>query len=67
MAQIVDGGLLFALTDSAVTLDRPRVRLQTLPRQATAQEIHQHVAERLEVISSTLLCDNQSSSSVNEQ
>jgi len=48
---------LFTHTNSSLTIEMSGIGLQALPRQLTAQEIYQHVTERLEVISPTLLCD----------
>ena len=54
-AQLLSGGAHLPVHDTLVLL-LLRVGLETLPWQASADEIHQHVPERLEVVATALLC-----------
>ena len=53
-AEDLDGRVLLGVSDLLIAfLDG--VRLEALPGQGTSQEVHEHVAQTLQVISSALL------------
>lgn len=54
LAEHLDGRVAFRVAYLLVAL-LERVRLEALPRQRAAQEVHEHVPERLQVVASTLL------------
>lgn len=54
LAQHLDRGGALRVADLLVALLQ-RLRLQALPRQGAAQEIHEHVAERLQIVPARLL------------
>ena len=54
-AQLFNGGSHFFLGDAFVLLALG-CSLQALPRQGASVEVHQHVAKRLKIVSSALLC-----------
>lgn len=54
-AKNLDGRGHFLLTDSLVLLSLGR-SLEALPGQGAQVEVHQHIAERLQVVTSGLLC-----------
>lgn len=54
LAQDLDRGGALRVADLLVALLQ-RLRLQALPRQRTAQEVHEHVPERLQIVSARLL------------
>ena len=56
LAQVLDRRAHLLLADSLVFLALGG-RLQALPRQRTAQEVHEHVAKRLHVVTPRLLCE----------
>ena len=58
LAELFDGRGHFLFADSLVLLSL-RSRFQTLPGQRAAKEIHEHIAQRLHVVSPTLLCENE--------
>lgn len=53
-AEVLDGGRLLFLTNLFILLLIGR-RLETLPRQAAPEEIHENVAQGLEIVSTGLL------------
>ena len=55
-AQFFYRGCLLLLTDLFVLL-LVRRRFETLPRQASTEEVHENVTERLEIITSRLFCE----------
>ena len=55
---MLDGGLGFALGNALEAVGRRRAAADALPRQTAAQEVDEHVRQRLEVVASTLLCRN---------
>ena len=54
LAEDLDGRGALRVADLLIAL-LERVGLEALPGQRAAQEVHEHVAERLEVVASTLL------------
>ena len=54
-AEDFDGRGALGLADFLVAL-LERVRLEALPRQTAAQKVHEHVAQRLQIVPPTLLC-----------
>ena len=55
LTELLDRSRAFRVADLLVALLQ-RVRFEALPWQAATQEVHEHVAQRLQVISPTLLC-----------
>lgn len=55
LAQDLDGRGTLGVADLLVAL-LECVRLEALPGQRAAQEVHEHVPQRLQVVSPTLFC-----------
>jgi len=53
---LINGRLRLALSDALESLQRRRRRLDALPRQTASQEVDEHVRQRLQIVSPTLLC-----------
>ena len=52
-----DGRCALGITNLLISLFQ-RVRFETLPWQTSSQEVEEHMTQRLEVVSPTLLCKN---------